>query len=106
MTFQLRSSVVRAGQTHKEMKYCVYVLRSKKDSKRYVGITDNIKRRINQHNMGRVLSTKSRVPFRFEYSEDFLDRANARTREKYFKTAAGRRFLDKIIRAGGGMADT
>lgn len=88
------------------MKYYVYVLRSKKDGKRYIGITNNIKRRINQHNAGRVLSTKSRIPFNQEYIEEFLYRSTARDREKYFKTAAGRRFLDKLIRAGGGMADT
>ncbi|MBM3248713.1 MAG: GIY-YIG nuclease family protein [Candidatus Omnitrophica bacterium] len=65
-----------------------------------------MKRRIYQHNTGKVLSTKSRTPFILEYFEEFSDRLAARTREKYFKTAAGRRFLDKSIRAGGGMADT
>ncbi|MBM3251350.1 MAG: GIY-YIG nuclease family protein [Candidatus Omnitrophica bacterium] len=89
------------------MKYYVYVLRSKKDGKRYIGFTNNIKRRINQHNTGMVLSTKTRIPFELKYVEEFLNRSAARDREKYFKTAAGRRFLGKLYKsAGGGMADT
>jgi len=76
----------------------VYVLRSDKDKKRYVGIADNIKRRLDQHNNKKVLSTRNRVPFRIEYYEKYANRISAAKREKYFKTAAGRRFLDKALR--------
>jgi putative endonuclease len=79
------------------MAYFVYVLRSGKDGKRYVGITNNIERRLKQHNNSCVQSTKCRLPLKLEYKEEHPDRLSARNRERYFKSAAGRRFLDKHI---------
>ena len=88
------------------MIYYVYVLKSLKDKKRYVGITNSLTRRIKQHNSGQVFTTKSRLPLLLQYAEQYSSRVSARQKEKYFKIAAGRRFLDKITSAGGGMADT
>ena len=78
--------------------YYVYVLRSQKDEKRYIGMTDNIVRRVEEHNRGKVESTQHRRPFIFEYYEVYETRVDARKREKYFKTAAGRRWLDQNVR--------
>ena len=74
----------------------MYVLRSAKDGKRYIGISSDIQRRISRHNSGHVPSTKGRRPFELIYTEGFAFRSEAREREVYFKTAAGRRFLDKM----------
>ena len=91
----------------KNMAYFVYVLRSRKDGKRYIGMTNDVARRLLQHNAGKVVSTKSRRPFVIEKIEEFLNIISARNRERYFKTAAGRRFLKEVDScAGGGMADT
>ena len=86
--------------------YSVYVLKSKKDNKRYIGITNNLERRIRQHNKGGVTSTKYRIPFKLEYKEEYLDRLTAHKRERYFKTSAGRRFLSKIDAEMVELADT
>ncbi|OGD56844.1 hypothetical protein A2V71_01040 [Candidatus Berkelbacteria bacterium RBG_13_40_8] len=43
-------------------KYFLYVLKSQKDNKHYVGITKDIDFRVNQHNWGKVKSTKARRP--------------------------------------------
>lgn len=43
--------------------YCVYFLQSLKDKGLYIGKTSNIKRRLAEHNAGKVQSTKSRKPF-------------------------------------------
>jgi putative endonuclease len=51
------------------MFYYAYVLLSKKDNKLYVGYTDNIKRRILEHNRGNVNSTKNRRPLEIIYFE-------------------------------------
>lgn len=85
------------------MMYSAYVLRSQKDGKRYIGISNSIDRRLKQHNAGKVASTKYRIPFDLEYIEEFSSRIDARAREKYFKTAAGRAFLNKKLGEGGGI---
>ena len=76
----------------------VYVLRSLKDGKRYVGITFDVDKRLRQHNRGEVTSTKGRRPFVLVHYEETGGVAQARIREKYFKTAAGRRYLGGLER--------
>ncbi|HTE48480.1 MAG TPA: GIY-YIG nuclease family protein [Candidatus Paceibacterota bacterium] len=73
--------------------YFVYVLKSKKDYKLYYGLTDNLKRRIREHNNGEVSSTKSRVPFELVYFENTRNIKEARQREKYFKSGFGRKYI-------------
>ena len=75
--------------------FSVYVLRSLADGDRYVDLSTDISRRVEEHNSGKVRSTKARVPFVLVYQESFDTLMEARAREKYFKTAAGRRWLDK-----------
>ncbi len=75
----------------------VYVLKSLKDGKRYVGMTDNIARRLGEHNNGYVTSTAPRRPFELTYSEEVPNRQVAREREKYMKSAAGRKYLLKVF---------
>jgi len=76
--------------------YFVYVLRSLKDHKRYIGSTDNLIRRVNEHNDGLVKSTKNRRPLILIYSEEFNTKSEALKREKFFKSGYGRSFLKKI----------
>lgn len=77
--------------------YFVYVLRSVKDSKTYVGCTKDLDNRIKEHNSGEVKSTKNRTPFTLWYSEEFTDKFEAFKREHHFKTGWGRRQLRKIL---------
>jgi putative endonuclease len=69
-------------------KYYVYVLGSLSDRQFYVGLTDNLPKRIQEHNAGRVSSTKRRVPFKFLYWEGCLNRGDAAQREKYLYGAS------------------
>ena len=75
----------------------VYVLKSLKDNSRYVGITSNIYRRLQEHNSGKSKYTKGHAPYKIVYQEKFLNRNLARDREKYFKSGHGRADLDKLI---------
>jgi len=75
--------------------YYVYAIKSLKKNWLYVGITDNLERRLNQHNKGQNRSTKPYVPFELVYFEEVLNRESAREREKYLKTASGKRWLRK-----------
>jgi putative endonuclease len=80
------------------MYFYVYVLKSLKDSQFYVGYTKDIKRRFEDHNNGRVNSTRNRVPFILVYWEGCLDREDATRRENYLKTAWGKRYIKSRIR--------
>ncbi|MEW6408781.1 MAG: GIY-YIG nuclease family protein [Nitrospirota bacterium] len=75
-----------------------YVLQSLKDHKWYTGSTRNLKRRIEDHNNGRIQSTKSRMPFKIIYYEACLNEHDARMREKYLKTAWGKRYLKNRLK--------
>ena len=69
-----------------EQFYYIYVLRSKKDGKNYTGYTKNLKLRLQQHNSGKVESTKYRLPLALIYFEGCLNQQDATHREKYLKT--------------------
>lgn len=81
------------GSTVDEYMFYTYVLKSRTDGKLYVGFTDNLKRRFEEHNNGLVTSTKGRRPFDLVYYEACLVKEKAIKREKYFKTGFGRNFL-------------
>ena len=80
-------------------KYCyVYVLRSLKDDQFYVGLTRDLRLRLQQHNKGLVRSTKKRAPFELVYWEGCLDESDAAQREKYLKSAWGKRYIKNRLR--------
>jgi putative endonuclease len=73
--------------------YYVYVLLSKKDGNFYIGYTDDLKKRLNEHNKGRVPSTRNRTPLILIYCEACLNQNDAIRREKKLKTTWGKRFI-------------
>jgi putative endonuclease len=80
------------------MKYYIYILQSKKDENFYVGFTNNLIRRIQQHANGSVTSTKNRRPLELIYWEGCLNQQDATRREKYLKTAWGKRYIKNRIK--------
>lgn len=77
--------------------YYVYILRSQKTGKFYVGFTKDLSKRINQHNNGFTKSTKFGQPFSILLAEAFIDEKDARAREKFYKTGRGREILKKKL---------
>jgi putative endonuclease len=75
----------------------VYILRSSIDKNLYVGSTNNIRRRLTEHNSGEVDSTRSRIPFSLEAYIAVKDQTKAIELEQYFKTGSGRALLQKRI---------
>ena len=74
--------------------HIVYVLKSLKDNKLYVGSTRrDINDRLRDHNAGRVRSTKARRPFELLYKEKFDNYKDARLREHLLKRGSIRKFL-------------
>ena len=78
--------------------YYTYVIKSNKFDFYYKGHCENLKKRLSQHNSGMTVSIKQYIPFEIVYFEKFETREEAVRREKYFKSAAGRRFLkNKLV---------
>ena len=73
--------------------FYAYVIRSIKFNYYYKGHCENLEVRLSQHNSGVTISIRKYVPFEIVYFEQFETREQAIKRERYFKTAAGRRFL-------------
>ena len=76
--------------------YIVYILRSKSKPFQYVGMTNNLERRLNEHNSGYSTTTKKYLPLELIYKENQPDRISARNREKYFKSGSGREFIKML----------
>ncbi len=79
--------------------FYTYVLLSEKDGRFYIGFTNDLKKRIDEHKKGLVVSTANRQPLKLVYYEACLKDYDAIKREKYFKSGFGRRFLRNRIEA-------
>ena len=73
--------------------YVCYILLSVKYAKSYVGVTNNVPRRLKEHNAGYNTYSKRYKPWSIIHLESCTTREEAYKREKYYKTASGRRWL-------------
>lgn len=78
--------------------FCSYVLQSEKDGRLYTGLTCNLRKRFKEYNSGRVISTKSRFPFKLIYYEACINEQDAGLREKYLKSGMGKRYLKNRLK--------
>ncbi|PJE67767.1 excinuclease ABC subunit C [Candidatus Shapirobacteria bacterium CG10_big_fil_rev_8_21_14_0_10_40_9] len=76
--------------------YWVYILKSLKDQKYYIGQTNNLEHRLAQHNSGKVRATKHRTPFVLVYKEKCYSTEEAIKREKFLKTHKGYNYLKRL----------
>jgi putative endonuclease len=76
--------------------FYVYVLRSQKTGRRYVGFCENIDDRLRRHNAGESKATSHGIPWMLFHVEEFLTRSEAMSRERYYKTGRGRDELDRL----------
>ncbi len=79
----------------------VYVIESLTDATWYTGMAKDAVRRLHDHNTGKNRFTKGHLPWKIIYTEQHPDWAAARVREKYLKTAAGKRWLKEYFRSQG-----
>jgi len=79
------------------MRIIIYVLESIEAGKRYVGITNNLPRRLAEHRSKRTKAGQLLGKFRLLHTESSSNYTEARLREKYFKSSTGRRWLNKAL---------
>ncbi|MFZ1080590.1 MAG: GIY-YIG nuclease family protein [Candidatus Kryptoniota bacterium] len=85
----------------------VYVLWSEKLRKRYVGSTENVRKRSKEHNQGSSTFTSGGAPWILIHQEEFENKKEARGRENFLKGGSGRAWLDRQFpqfRRGAGVA--
>ena len=78
--------------------YFVYCLKSEERNYIYVGMTNNIERRFNEHQSGKNKTTKPYRPFVLFYSLTFESRIAARKKEIELKSGAGKEFLKSMLK--------
>ena len=84
--------------------FFVYVLRSDRNGYFYVGMTNNVDRRLKQHNGGEVRSTKAFTPWVLLFFETFKTRIEARKREVYLKSGIGKEFIKSKVEYWSGSS--
>ena len=83
-------------QIYAPVVYYVYAITSLTRNYIYVGLTDNVERRVSQHNSGYEPTTKPYRPFQIILVESYPSRDLARKREKYLKSGKGKEYLKNI----------
>ena len=73
------------------------MLYSFKFKRSYTGLTNNLERRVREHNNKLNKSTKAFVPWELILKENFKTRIEARNREKYLKSGIGREYVKTIL---------
>ena len=75
----------------------VYILLNEAKSKTYTGVTNDIQRRLKEHNQGKVAFSRKFVPYTILHTEEFLTASEAYATEKFYKSTSGRRIIKKYI---------
>jgi len=75
-----------------------YIIQSKKDQKLYTGMSNDLRKRLLQHNDGKSTYTKGRGPFTLVYYEACLNQDDARSRELYLKSGMGKRYIKNRLK--------
>ena len=77
--------------------YFVYILKSLKVLRYYIGSSENVDRRLSDHNSGKVKSTKAYRPWKVVYLETFNIKSDALKREKQIKSYKSGNAFKKLL---------
>ncbi|MBI4090452.1 MAG: GIY-YIG nuclease family protein [Candidatus Komeilibacteria bacterium] len=72
-------------------------MKSSEDHHLYYGYTNDLKKRLQKHQAGKVFATKARLPIKLIYYEAYTNEEDARNHERYFKSGWGRNYVKKIL---------
>jgi len=82
------------------MRYYVYILKSEKNGKYYIGSTNDIERRMSEHNRGRTRSLVHLRPLRLVCAQGYTTSREARLIEQKLKRLKNKRILERIVQDG------
>ncbi len=88
------------------MGYTVYILISEKDGSFYIGQTNNLEARLERHNRGYELYTRSKLPWKVYWSETFETRSLAIKQERKLKSIKSRQGIIAFVEQGGSSSET
>jgi len=77
--------------------YYVYILKSDIDKSRYIGVTSDLKNRLEEHSKGETKSNKSKAPYKISWYCAFNDKTLAYNFERYLKSSSGYAFTNKHL---------
>ena len=77
--------------------FYVYVLYSEKYDRMYIGMSNDVNRRLKEHNSRQNRSTKAYAPWIVILKEEFGTRTAARKREKYLKSGIGIEYVKSLL---------
>jgi len=81
------------------MKYFVYILYSVSIDKYYIGHTNNIERRIYEHNLGKEKFTRKRIPWKIKFFRTYDTNIEATREELRLKKCKNRKYLEEYMNA-------
>jgi len=74
----------------------VYIIRSQRSQRYYVGSTEVVEKRLQEHNAGKSTSTRAGIPWELIHTECFTTRSEAMFHERKIKARGIRRYLSDI----------
>jgi len=77
--------------------YFTYVLYSQRKDRYYVGYTSDLSSRLEKHNTGNSRSTKSGIPWKIKYYEEYSSKLDAMAREREIKKKKSRKYIEWLI---------
>lgn len=77
--------------------FIVYILYSQKLDRYYVGYTNDLGRRISEHNRKKGKYTDNGIPWEIKYTEKYNDKMDAAAREKYIKSRKSKSYIADLI---------
>ena len=77
--------------------FFTYIIYSQRIDRYYIGSTDDLQRRLDDHNSGRTPSTRKKGPWMLRWSKEFATRSEALAEEKRLKARKSRAYLEQLI---------
>ena len=80
--------------------YTVYILYSDKTGQYYIGYTNDIERRLGEHNRKKGKFTDRGIPWVLKYTENYTTKDEAQKREAYIKSRKSKQYIRQLISGG------